>query len=99
LVLTKPLPKYTHVILNPPYKKISSDSQHREKLRLVGIEAVNLYSAFVSLAILLMKQMGQLVAIIPRSFCNGPYYKPFRKLILSSCSIEYLHDSYRFRLS
>ena len=34
---------YTHVILNPPYKKISSHSAHRLALRRVGIETVSLF--------------------------------------------------------
>lgn len=38
-----------------------------------------------------MESEGQIVAIIPRSFCNGPYYKPFRELILKECSIEHIH--------
>ncbi|RPD94619.1 SAM-dependent methyltransferase, partial [Candidatus Pantoea deserta] len=42
---------YTHAILNPPYKKINSISAHRLALRSVGIETVNLYSAFVALAV------------------------------------------------
>ncbi|RPD91801.1 SAM-dependent methyltransferase, partial [Candidatus Pantoea deserta] len=42
---------YTHAILNPPYKKINSKSAHRLALRSVGIETVNLYSAFVALAV------------------------------------------------
>ncbi len=42
---------YTHAILNPPYKKINSNSAHRLALRRVGIETVNLYSAFVALAV------------------------------------------------
>jgi adenine-specific DNA-methyltransferase len=66
-------PTYTHAILNPPYKKIHSHSAHRLALRQVGIETVNLYSAFVALAVALLVPGGQLVAIIPRSFCNGPY--------------------------
>ena len=82
---------FTHAILNPPYKKISSDSRHRSLLRVVGIETVNLYSAFVALAIELMADDGQIVAIIPRSFCNGPYYRPFRELLLQRCSIEQMH--------
>ena len=69
--------KYTHVILNPPYKKINSNSPHRLALRRIGIETVNLYSAFVALAVALAAPGGQIVAIIPRSFCNGPYYRPF----------------------
>lgn len=84
-------PGYTHAILNPPYKKISSQSAHRLALRTVGIETVNLYSAFVALAITQMAPGGQLVAIIPRSFCNGPYYKPFRQLILKNASIHHIH--------
>ena len=75
--------RYTHAILNPPYKKINSLSSHRLILRQVGIETVNLYSAFVALTLSLMKPGGQLVAIIPRSFCNGPYYRPFRKFLLN----------------
>lgn len=84
-------PRYTHAILNPPYKKISANSKHRKLLRMVGIETVNLYTAFVALTVLLMKQGGEVVAIIPRSFCNGSYYRPFRDLALRNCSIRQLH--------
>ena len=70
-------PRFTHAILNPPYKKISSASLHRAQLRTAGLETVNLYSGFVALALALLEAGGELVAIIPRSFCNGPYYQPF----------------------
>lgn len=82
---------YSHVIMNPPYKKILSSSPHRISLRNAGIEAVNLYSGFVSLALKQLKQGGELVAIIPRSFCNGPYYQPFREQLLSETSIKHIH--------
>ncbi|MDR2173416.1 MAG: Eco57I restriction-modification methylase domain-containing protein [Burkholderiales bacterium] len=82
---------YTHAILNPPYKKISSGSMHRLALRRVGIETVNLYSAFVALATDEAASGGQIVAIIPRSFCNGPYYRPFRDFILERAAIRHMH--------
>ena len=83
--------KYTHCIMNPPYKKISSASYHRAYLRSAGIETVNLYSAFVALALALLEDGGYLVAIIPRSFCNGPYYRPFREFILKHAAIRRIH--------
>ena len=83
--------RYTHAIINPPYKKINSNSEHRKILRKLGIETVNLYSAFLALTIMLMEKNGQVIAIIPRSFCNGPYYKSFRKILLKECSIEHIH--------
>ncbi|MBU4486278.1 MAG: Eco57I restriction-modification methylase domain-containing protein, partial [Candidatus Delongbacteria bacterium] len=83
--------EFTHAILNPPYLKINSLSRYRSLLRHVGIETVNLYSAFVALSVLLMRNGGQVVTIIPRSFCNGPYYKTFRKFILSKCAIRHIH--------
>ena len=82
---------FTHAILNPPYKKIGSDSVHRALLRAVGLETVNLYTAFVGLVIELMKEGGEVVAIIPRSFCNGLYYKPFRTWILERASLDHIH--------
>ena len=82
---------FTHAILNPPYKKINSKSVHRLALSKVGIETVNLYSAFIALALAQMAPGGQIVAIIPRSFCNGPYYRPFRDFILERASIRQIH--------
>jgi adenine-specific DNA-methyltransferase len=86
-----PVRRYTHCIMNPPYRKISSVSQHRLWLREVGIETSNLYTAFLSLAVKLLEPGGEMVAIIPRSFCNGPYFKGFRRFFLSEMSIRYLH--------
>ncbi len=86
-----PDPGYTHIILNPPYKKIDNHSVHRLVLRSVGIEAVNLYSAFVALAITQAAPGGQIVAIIPRSFCNGPYYRQFRNFILERTAVRHIH--------
>ncbi|WFB59564.1 Eco57I restriction-modification methylase domain-containing protein [Paenibacillus sp. BR1-192] len=83
--------RFSHAILNPPYKKIMSNSRHRKLLRGVGIETVNLYSAFVALTIELMEDHGQIVAIIPRSFCNGPYFRPFRQLLLEKTAIKHMH--------
>lgn len=82
---------YSHCIINPPYKKISSNSKHRFLLRKAGIETVNLYSAFLALCIRLLGDNGQLVAIVPRSFCNGTYYKPFRRYLLERCCVSHLH--------
>ena len=85
------LDKYTHAIINPPYKKISSTSEHRKVLKSLGIETVNLYSGFVALTIKQLQVGGELVAIIPRSFCNGPYYQPFREFMLSHAAIRHIH--------
>ncbi len=82
---------FTHAILNPPYKKINSHSAQRLMLRTVGIETVNLYSAFVALALELAAPGGQIVAIIPRSFCNGPYYRSFRDFVLERAAIRHIH--------
>lgn len=82
---------YTHAILNPPYRKMHGQSVHRLALRGVGIETVNLYAAFVALAFALTVKGGQLVAIIPRSFCNGPYYRAFREFVLARGAIRRIH--------
>ncbi|NVJ99922.1 MAG: Eco57I restriction-modification methylase domain-containing protein [Oceanospirillaceae bacterium] len=82
---------FDKIILNPPYLKIGAKSEHRLMLRRAGIEAGNLYSAFVSIGIKCLKPGGELVAITPRSFCNGPYFNDFRKLILETCSIDKIH--------
>lgn len=82
---------FTHAILNPPYKKISTSSEHRLLLRRAGIETVNLYTAFVAVALDMLAQDGELVAILPRSFCNGPYYLPFREYVFRRAALRAMH--------
>ncbi len=85
------LPRFNAAILNPPYRKIHSDSIERSALRAAGIEASNLYAAFVALAIKLLEPGGEIVAITPRSFCNGPYFRPFRRLLLGETALLRVH--------
>ncbi len=84
-------PSFTCAILNPPYRKIHSDSEERKLLRSLGIETSNLYTGFIALATRLLMPDGELVAITPRSFCNGPYFKPFRSEFLSSMRFRHIH--------
>jgi adenine-specific DNA-methyltransferase len=86
-----PFAGLTHALLNPPYKKLASSSSARMALRRVGIETTNLYTAFLALSILLLAPEGELVAITPRSFCNGRYFRPFRDLLLGQMSLERVH--------
>lgn len=90
-ILDNPSKKYSHVIMNPPYKKIGANSEHRQALRKFNIEAVNLYSGFIALSIKNLQAGGELVAIVPRSFCNGAYYRDFRELLLRESAIEKIH--------
>lgn len=82
---------FTHVILNPPYKKINGETQTHRLLRSAGIETSNLYAAFVWLSARLTYPGGELVAITPRSFCNGPYFRRFRKTLLGLVDLRHIH--------
>jgi adenine-specific DNA-methyltransferase len=78
-------------ILNPPYKKIRSNSETRRILSSLGIETTNLYSAFLWLTTKLLAEGGELVSITPRSFCNGPYYQKFREELVQRMGIRHIH--------
>lgn len=78
-------------ILNPPYQKLATSSAVRRMLSRAGIEVTNLYAAFVALALRLLTPGGQLVAITPRSFCNGPYFRAFRRDLLNGAALRRIH--------
>ena len=84
-------PAFDAAIANPPYRKISTDSAERRALRSVGVETSNLYTGFIALIQRLLVPGGQLVGITPRSFCNGPYFRPFRENFLSQLELRRLH--------
>jgi adenine-specific DNA-methyltransferase len=84
-------PGFDAAIVNPPYRKINTDSAERRALRFVGVETSNLYTGFIALIQRLLVPGGQLVGITPRSFCNGPYFRPFREDFLSQLELRRLH--------
>jgi len=86
-----PSRRFTHVILNPPYKKINRQTAMSRMLYSAGIEVANLYAVFVWLSMRLLEPGGLMVAITPRSFCNGPYFKKFRIAFLRMMSLKRIH--------
>ena len=84
-------PAFDAAIANPPYRKISTDSAERRALHSVGVETSNLYTGFIALIQRLLVPGGQLVGITPRSFCNGPYFRPFREDFLNHLELRRLH--------
>lgn len=90
-VLVETRPRFNCAILNPPYRKLSSQSRTRAQLRSVGIETSNLYAAFLWLVFRLLDDGGQMAAITPRSFCNGPYFRSFREAFLRDMNFTRLH--------
>ncbi|OYD93474.1 adenine methyltransferase [Nostoc sp. 'Peltigera membranacea cyanobiont' 213] len=83
--------EFTHAILNPPYLKINANSKMRELLRSIGLETSNLYTGFMAATAQLLKPNGEFVAITPRSFCNGPYFRDFRKMFLEMMALQQVH--------
>jgi len=84
-------PVFDAAIVNPPYGKLSTTSNGYRLLQAVGAETTNLYTAFLNLIIGLLRPKGELVAITPRSFCNGPYFKVFRQRLLKEMSLRRIH--------
>lgn len=82
---------FNYVILNPPYSKINVDSDVYKILKALGMETTNYYAAFMSIAEKLLEDGGEMVSITPRSFCNGPYFKSFRKRFFNTMDLRRIH--------
>ena len=83
--------RFDCAILNPPYRKIRTESRERKLLRMIGVETSNLYTGFLAVTAQLLAPGGELVAITPRSFCNGPYFEPFRRFFLRGMHFSRVH--------
>ena len=79
------------VIQNPPYGKLGTASRHRQAMKAAGVDTPNQYAAFLALSAVALRPGGQLVAITPRSFCNGVYFDAFRRYLLNLLALDRLH--------
>jgi adenine-specific DNA-methyltransferase len=83
--------RFDCAILNPPYRKIRSESRERKLLHEIGLETSNLYTGFLAVTARFLAPWGEMVAITPRSFCNGPYFEPFRRFFLQEMRFRHVH--------
>lgn len=83
--------KFDVVIGNPPYMKIAKDAPEATAMPDVCYGAPNLYFLFASMSAFNLRDNGEMVYIIPRSWTSGAYFKQFRKKFLSECAIEHIH--------
>lgn len=79
------------VIMNPPYRKLGIGSFERLALASDGVDCSNLYCTFLALGVIGLTSQGQIIAITPRSFANGPYFAAFRRFFLSQMTINQVH--------
>ena len=78
-------------VLNPPYRKLNGNSPERAWLDGTGMGTSNLYAAFVWLALEMLRDGGEIVAITPRSFMNGTYFRPFREALNQNLAFRRVH--------
>lgn len=82
---------FTTVIMNPPYFKMRKDSDHARLMSQIVHGQPNAYAFFLALGVKLLQHGGELVAITPRSFYNGLYFRAFRQWLFSRASLEHVH--------
>lgn len=83
--------KYDLVIGNPPYMKILKDAPEAKAMPSVCYGAPNLYFLFAAMGLFNLKDNGEMVYIIPRSWTSGAYFKKFREYFLSQGKIQHIH--------
>lgn len=84
-------PIYDFVISNPPYFKIKKGDSRISIFKSPLLGQQNIYSLFLLGSSKLLKQKGQLVFIVPRSFTSGLYFQSFQNLFLKEIDFEYFH--------
>ncbi len=83
--------KYDMIIGNPPYMKIAKDAPEATAMPDICYGAPNLYFLFAAMSLFNLKDNGEMVYIIPRSWTSGAYFKKFRKHFLKYGALEHIH--------
>jgi adenine-specific DNA-methyltransferase len=85
------LGEFDGVIMNPPYFKVNKASPYARVMEDFVHGQPNIYAFFLATAAQMLRPGGELVAITPRSFCNGLYFRGFRHWFFERMALDHIH--------
>ncbi|MCO6455454.1 MAG: Eco57I restriction-modification methylase domain-containing protein [Pirellulaceae bacterium] len=86
-----PRPAFHLAILNPPYFKLRKTSPQAQAMAHVVHGQPNIYALFLAVVTDLLLPGGEMVAITPRSYFNGLYFRRFRRWFFSRVVVRQIH--------
>lgn len=82
---------YDIVIANPPYIKLLKNAPEAMSMQNVCYGAPNLYFLFATMSAFNLKENGQMVYVVPRSWTSGAYFSKFREKFFNEMILEQIH--------
>lgn len=87
----KPTNYFDIIISNPPYKKIRKNDKEAQALKEIVYGQPNLYYLFMAISVQLIKEGGDFIFIIPRSWTSGLYFTKFREFLFNNMKTKKIH--------
>jgi len=79
-------------VINPPYFKYKvKESPYGKYLSDLYSGDPNIYASFLAVTLACLRSGGEMIAITPRSFTNGLYFKGFRTYLLAHSALHRIH--------
>jgi adenine-specific DNA-methyltransferase len=82
---------FDFIISNPPYFKLSKDDNRVKAAQVIIDGQPNIYSIFLAIATRMLKEDGEMIFIVPRSFTSGRYFNSFRNYFFNYVQLNFIH--------
>jgi len=82
---------FDFIISNPPYFKLSKEDNRVKAAHVIIDGQPNIYSIFLAIATRMLKDDGEMIFIVPRSFTSGRYFNSFRNYFFNHVQIDFIH--------